>query len=281
MDFVKDILRGIAIGIANIIPGVSGGTMMVSMGIYDDVIRAVTGIFTHLKKSIRLLFPYALGMLLGIVGLSFAIEFLFEKYPFQTAMLFIGLILGGLPLILPKVRGTRPSLFELVLFVAFFALIIWMQYWETGVDRNLNLNPGTVVSLFVVGTLAAATMVIPGVSGSMLLMSLGYYAPIINQINQFIVAAVTLNFEQLFRLMGVLVPFGLGVVVGVFLVAKLIEYLLAKHERKTYFAILGLLASSPIAVLSSVSLGALNFGEVLVGILLFAVGVGVAWVLGK
>lgn len=281
MDFIKDILRGVAIGIANIVPGVSGGAMMVSMGIYDEVIRAVTGIFSHLKKSIRLLFPYALGMLTGIVGLSFVIGFLFEKYPFQTAMLFIGLILGGFPLILPKVKGGRPSLLELTLFVAFFALIVWMQFWTAGADRNLDFSPKTAASLFAIGTVAAATMVIPGVSGSMLLMSLGYYAPIINQINSFIVAAVTLDFDRLFRCMGVLIPFGLGVVVGVFLVAKLVEYLLAKHERKTYFAILGLLASSPVAVFSSMSLGALSFGGILGGILLFALGTAAAWVLAK
>ena len=156
-----------------------------------------------------------------------------------------------------------------------------MQYWETGVDRNLDFGLGTVVRLFVVGTFAAATMVIPGVSGSMLLMSLGYYAPIINRINSFIVAAVTLNYEQIFQCMGVLVPFGLGVIAGVFLVAKLVEYLLAKHERKTYFGILGLVASSPVAVLGSISIGTLNLGAVLAGILLFAIGAGIAWVLGK
>lgn len=281
MDFIKDILRGVAIGIANIVPGVSGGAMMVSMGIYDDVIRAVTGIFSHMKKSIRLLFPYALGMVIGIVGLSFTIGFLFEKYPFQTAMLFVGLILGGFPLILPKIKGARPSLMELALFTAFFVLIVWMQFWTTGADRNLDFSMGTVVSLFAIGTVAAATMVIPGVSGSMLLMSLGYYAPIINRINSFIVAAVTLNFDQLLDCMGVLVPFGLGVVVGVFLVAKLVEYLLAKHERKTYFAILGLLASSPVAVFAGMNLGTLSLGAILAGIILFALGAAVAWALAK
>lgn len=281
MDFIKDILRGVAIGIANIVPGVSGGAMMVSMGIYDDVIRAVTGIFSHMKKSIRLLFPYALGMVIGIVGLSFTIGFLFEKYPFQTAMLFVGLILGGFPLILPKIKGARLSLMELALFTAFFVLIVWMQFWTTGADRNLDFSMGTVVSLFAIGTVAAATMVIPGVSGSMLLMSLGYYAPIINRINSFIVAAVTLNFDQLLDCMGVLVPFGLGVVVGVFLVAKLVEYLLAKHERKTYFAILGLLASSPVAVFAGMNLGTLSLGAILAGIILFALGAAVAWALAK
>ena len=114
MEFIKDIIRGVAIGVANIIPGVSGGTMMVSMGIYDDVIHAVTDIFRHMKKSICTLLPYAIGMVLGIVSLSFVIGYFFSNYPLQTALLFIGLIFGGLPLILPKVSKERPKAAEIL-----------------------------------------------------------------------------------------------------------------------------------------------------------------------
>ena len=102
MSFLKEVLRGIAIGVANIIPGVSGGTMMVSMGIYGDVIGAVTGMPKHFWKSAKFLLPYAIGMLIGIGGLSFAIGYFFLEFPFETAMLFIGLIFGGVPLLLPK-----------------------------------------------------------------------------------------------------------------------------------------------------------------------------------
>lgn len=206
MEFIKDIFRGVAIGIANIIPGVSGGTMMVSMGIYQDVIGAVTGVFVHMKKSIKILLPYVLGMFAGIVGLSFLIGFLFENYPFQTAMLFIGLIFGGIPLILPKVRGKRPSVTEVLVFLAFFALIIWMQFWDTGTAKVLEPGVTTGASLVFIGAVAAATMVIPGVSGSMILMSLGYYTPIINQINAFIVAVMTLDLQKMLYGMGILVP---------------------------------------------------------------------------
>lgn len=281
MEFLKDILRGIAIGIANIIPGVSGGTMMVSMGIYDDVIHAVTGLFRHMKESIRLLLPYAIGMGVGIVGLSFMIGYLFENYPLQTAMLFIGLILGGLPLILPKVRGKRPSAAEILILIAFFALIVWMEFWGEGTTRVLDTEPQTMLILFLVGALAAATMVIPGVSGSMMLMALGFYTPIIDHINAFIVALVTLDFGTVWYCMGILVPFGLGVLLGIFLIAKLVEYLLSKHERMTYFAILGLVLSSPIAVLSGIGIGTVSVGALLVGIVMFAVGVAAAYVLGK
>ena len=97
MGFFKDILRGVMIGVANIIPGVSGGTMMVSMGIYDKIIGAVNNIFKEWKQSLKTLLPYAIGMLLGIAGLSFCITYFFEHFPLQTAFLFIGLIFGGLP----------------------------------------------------------------------------------------------------------------------------------------------------------------------------------------
>lgn len=281
MKLVKDILQGVAIGVANIIPGVSGGTMMVSMGIYGDVISAVTGVFSHFKQSVKLLFPYAVGMLLGIVSLSFAIGYLFEYYPFQTVMLFIGLIFGGLPLILPKVTGARATIPEILIFVAFFALIVGMEFLQQGTDKVLVAGVESAIKLFLIGTVAAATMVIPGVSGSMILMSLGYYTPIINCINEFIVAVFTLQWTKIWGCMGILVPFGIGVVLGIFLISKLVEYLLSRHERKTYFGILGLLVASPIAVFSGMNMGSLGFVTVLVGIVFFIVGFIVANVLGK
>lgn len=281
MEFIKDIIRGIAIGVANIIPGVSGGTMMVSMGIYDEMIGAVTGVFRHLKQSIQTLLPYAVGMGIGIVGLSFVIGYFFEHYPFQTALLFIGLIFGGLPMLLPKVTGQRPKAAELLVFVLFFGLIIGMQFLGTGTEKVLSLEPGTLLGLFFIGLVAAATMVIPGVSGSMLLMALGYYTPIIDHINAFIVALVMLDTGTLFYCVGILLPFGIGVLVGAFLVAKLIEYLLKNYERMTYFAILGLLFSSPVAVLSGMDLSGTGVWAVVAGILLFGVGMIAASLLGK
>ncbi len=281
MRLVKKLLQGVAIGVANIIPGVSGGTMMVSMGIYGDVISAVTGVFSHFKQSVKLLLPYIIGMMLGIAGLSFVIGYLFEYYPFWTVMLFIGLIFGGLPMLLPKVSGQKISLVEATLFFLFFALIVAMEFLQQGTDQVLTIGVNSAITLFFIGALAAATMVIPGVSGSMLLMSLGYYAPIINCINQFLLAVFALNFKTIFRCMGILVPFGIGVVIGIFLISKLVEYLLEKHERKTYFAILGLVIASPIAVLSGINLGNLNLWMLLVGLFLFVVGFLTANLLGK
>ena len=279
MSFLKDVLRGIAIGVANIIPGVSGGTMMVSMGIYGDVISAVTEMPKHFLKSVKFLLPYAVGMLCGIGGLSFVIGYFFQE--FETAMLFIGLIFGGVPLLLPKVMGKRVSFSEGLLFLLFFGLVVWMQFWKQGADVSLEPGIQSSISLFLVGTVAAATMVIPGVSGSMLLMSLGYYTPVINRISGFLAALPALEWEELFSCAAVLIPFGIGVVLGIFLVSKLVEYLLKKQERRTYFAIMGLVISSPIAVLSGMNIASIGLGQLLLGILLFIGGFFAANMLGK
>jgi len=106
MSFLLDVLRGALIGVANIIPGVSGGTMMVTMGIYDKLIESITGLFKHLKKSILTLLPYFIGMGVGIVGFAFLLtKFLLVKFPLPTACAFIGLILGGIPLIVRKLKA--------------------------------------------------------------------------------------------------------------------------------------------------------------------------------
>ena len=134
MEFIKNVIRGITIGIANVVPGVSGGTIMVSLGIYDELLQAVTGFFRHKKESILKLFPYLFGMGIGIICLSFMIGYLFENFPFQTAMLFIGLIFGGVPLIWRKVSRGYPKVPELALFLGFFCLMSGMQ--RTGSCRR-------------------------------------------------------------------------------------------------------------------------------------------------
>lgn len=280
MEFVRALLRGVAVGVANIIPGVSGGTLLVSMGVYPDVIEAVTGFFRHWKKSVLYLLPYAVGMALGIVGLSFAVEALFARYPFQTALLFAGLIFGGIPVILKKTAG-RFCAAEGFAVACSFGLMIWMQFLGEGSGRVLNTDFTGAAVLFFLGIVGAATMVIPGVSGSMVLMSLGYYMPLLRQINAFFSALVRLDVKNVLSGLYVLVPFGLGVATGVFLTAGLIGYFLKYHERMTYFVILGLILSSPVAVFHGIGTGEGGMGVILSGGLLFLIGVFAAWILEK
>lgn len=281
MDFLKDVLKGAVIGVANAIPGVSGGTMMVSMGIYDNIIYCITHLFKQLKESIRILLPYFLGMAVGIVGLAYAIKFLFANYPFQTSMVFIGLILGGVPMIFKKVKKEKIGVPHLAVFFVFFIAIIAMQYMgKDSKDVELVINVVSLVKLFFVGVVASATMVIPGVSGSMMLMIMGYYNPIINAITGFVDGVLHGDWNAVLNVSASLVPFGLGVVIGIFAIAKLIEFLLAKWEGLTYCAILGLVVSSPVVILMGISLLKLNIITILTGVFAMAVGAVIALKLG-
>lgn len=283
MKFLLDILRGCAIGIANIIPGVSGGTLAVSMGIYDKIINSVTGLFRHFKKSVTTLLPYGIGMVVGLLGLSFIIEFLFARYPLPTILLFIGLILGGVPAIWKKIRGQKIDAIGIVLFCIFFALLVLLPFiaGEERTDLVLTADAVTIIKLFFIGVIASATMVIPGVSGSMILMSLGYYAPILTSINNFVRAVLDLNLGAALAECAVLVPFGIGVLVGIFAIAKLISFLLARFETYTYCAVLGLVASSPISIFTSFRIPAPSFLILGISPVALAAGFAAAYFLGK
>ena len=281
MKFVLEMLRGMVIGLANIIPGVSGGTMMVSMGIYDTLIHCITHLFKEFKKSILTLLPYAVGMVLAIGGLSFALKWAFAVYPLPTNTLFIGLILGGLPAILRQVKGKKKGAVGAVLFAVFFALIIVMQIFQSEHVATITLSFGEVIKLFVLGAVASATMVIPGVSGSMVLKLLGYYEPVVTVAIPGLISGLAHGeWAAVGANVGILLPFGLGIVVGIFAIAKLIEVLLARWEGQTYCAILGLVTASPVAILMATEMVNLSWSTLIISLLTFAIGFYVAWRLG-
>ena len=194
MELVFNIIKGVMIGIANVIPGVSGGTMAVSFGIYDRLISSISGFTKHVKESLALLAPILLGCALGIAGFTYAIEYLLENHTFVTCMTFVGLILGGLPALYramneKKAAGSgKMGAGAIIAFLLAFAVSAGLPLLKTGGDTLavLPVNGSTMAILFVLGIVASATMVIPGVSGSMMLMILGYYYGIINTITSFL-----------------------------------------------------------------------------------------------
>lgn len=248
---IKSILKGIVIGIANIVPGVSGGTMMVSMGIYDRLIHCITHLLSEFKKSLKFLFPIGVGMLIAIVGSSFALKELFARIPIQTNLLFVGLILGGLPAIQKNVRGKGVKAGHIIAALLFFILVAGMAAMgETkGTAANLSFSLVNVLILFAVGVITSATMVIPGVSGSMVLMLMGFYEPILVSITDFVAALVHLDLNGILAGCGILIPFGIGVVAGIFGIAKLVEIIFEKFPLYAYWAIIGLIMASPVAIL--------------------------------
>lgn len=279
---IKKLLQGMVVGIANIIPGVSGGTMLVAMGLYDKLIHAITHLKSEFKNSMKLLVPILFGAALAIVILSRIFEFLLGHYPIPTNLAFCGLIAGSLPFIFKKVKGSSPSVGKAVAFLVFFAIVILMAVMgETGgASADVSFGFVNVVKLLLVGIVAAATMVVPGVSGSMMLMLLGYYDTILKTINNLIDALLAFDINLILVQCGVLIPFGIGVVLGIFLIAKLIEFIFSKAEIHAYYAIIGLIIASPVAILLKTDWSDISVLTVGVGIVTFAAGWFVASKLG-
>lgn len=274
-EMIINILRGMVIGIANVIPGVSGGTMMVSMGIYDKLILVLTHFIKRMKEAVALLVPIAIGMLLSIaIFAKIFSEVLFPKFPLQTNLFFIGLILGGLPVIYGKVKGSSIRVPQIAAFVLFFIMVVGFALLDDGggATTEITFTVGNIIKLFAVGIIAAATMVIPGVSGSMIMMILGYYNTIIDTINAFINALKAFDMPGMLDTFAVLVPFGIGVLVGIVAVAKFIEFMLKKFPLVTYWAIIGLIVASPFAILIMMEVGTIGVVEIVTGIAMLAVG---------
>ena len=271
------------IGIANVIPGVSGGTLMVSMGIYDKLILVLTHFIKRMKEAIALLVPIAIGMLLSIaIFAKIFSEFLFPRFPLQTNLFFIGLIIGGIPVIYKKVKGNTIRLPQIIAFVLLFATVVGFSLVGEGggSSADITFSVGNVLKLFGVGIIAAATMVIPGVSGSMIMMILGYYNTIIDTVNDFINALKGFDIPAMLDTFVVLVPFGIGVVVGAVAVAKLIEFMLNKFPLVTYWAIIGLIVASPFAIIFMMEIGTVGVVEIVTGLVLLVAGFFISMKLG-
>ena len=271
---MKQILQGMVVGIANIIPGVSGGTMMVAMGLYDRLIHAITHLKSEFKESMKLLIPIFAGAGIAIIALSRLFEFLLATWPIPTNFAFCGLIAGSLPFIFKKVKGHKVTVSKIIPFLIFFGVVILMALLgETGgASADVSFGFVNVLKLFGVGVIAAATMVVPGVSGSMMLMLLGYYDTILKAINDFVDALVKFDMGGLATGVGILAPFGIGVVIGIFLIAKLIEFIFSKAEIHAYYGIIGLIVASPIAILMKTNWSGVSVFTIGAGVITFGLG---------
>ena len=284
-DTIILVLKGFFMGIANVIPGVSGGTIALILGIYEKFISTISHIMSNLKENLKFLIPIAIGMVLSIITLSRIIDYSYDHFPVPTCLFFVGLVLGGIPMLLSKVKGKKESkkkINYLVLLIT-FSIVILMACAELifNLDMTVNLNNMNIFGyllLFGVGLIAAATMIIPGVSGSLVLMMLGYYYPILQLIKN-----IT-QFENLFSNMIVAGVFGIGVLVGIVGASKLIEYLFKKYEIPTYFGVLGFIFASVLAIPISTYLEVENLlisiPQVIAGIIMVIAGIAISYKLG-
>ena len=283
MNLIVLLIYGIVIGMANIIPGVSGGTLAVVFNIYDEFVNAIT---FNVKKSWgnrKFVFPLLIGMLSGIVIFSKLFTVLYENFPVQINYLFTGLIVGSIPMIFGYAvkhekdikLGAGKIASICICALMGFALLLVFAYYDKVIDKSSDMNfilPELSVRLtfriFIAGILGAIAMIVPGISGSLLMLILGVYPIIITSI------PAMFHPETFVHAVLLLLPNGVGVLLGLLCGAKLISWFLKKAPNQSYSVILGLLFGSIInvfpgfAVLESVKLGIFSILCFIVGFLM-------------
>ena len=237
--FFRDILAGICIGVGFIIPGFSGGSVAAILGVYQRLISAVANVFKEFKKSIITLLPLGIGLIIGIGALLFPIGYFLDKFPLPTVSFFVGLAIGGIPTMAGRVKG-KTEITDIMMLLSTLIGVILLAIIPSGSEVNLiGLNLGGYVLLFLIGMVGACALVIPGISGSMLLLILGYYRPLVR-----LVTDNLLRFENVGTSIIVLGVCGVGMVVGFFIISVIMKRLLEKYPRGTYFAIIGFIVGS-------------------------------------
>lgn len=258
--FFKNILNGFAIGIAFVIPGFSGGTVAVLLGIYDKLINSITGIFKQFFESIKFIIPILFGMVLAFVAMYFPIKVGLQYFPLPTLCLFVGLMIGGMPQLFDKVKdcgSNGKTLFVVLSLVVAFLVASGIGLLPTDVfSPNITQSMGLTdyLLLFVVCVVASSALIVPGISGSMILMIFGYYAPLMYNVagNLFV------NFGHN---MLVLAVAGLGLVVGFFSISFVVKWLLKRHPKGTYFAIIGFVIGSIVTLFYTGFASKLSLGQ--------------------
>lgn len=249
-EFFKNFGLGAGIGVAMIIPGVSGGTIAVLFNVYDKLIGAISELRKDFKNSFFFLLPIVLGALVGIAAMFFPLKYAIEYVPLPTILLFAGLMIGSLPKLFKDTRKNGFKLTDIVSIVLPFLVVVGlgcvsvlgvkgiMPYLEA--DLTAGMPVWGYFVLILIGALASCALVVPGVSGSLLLLIFGYYQPILDTIS-----ALLTDFGHSVL---VLVLFAVGLIVGFFTIAKLMKLLMKKFPRGTGWAIFGFVIGSIPAI---------------------------------
>lgn len=260
MNYILLALKGIAIGIANAVPGVSGGTIAVIVKIYDKLLEAITPNIKKLIKNLPFLVPVGLGMLIGILAAAKLLGFLFEEHNVPTQMFFVGVVIGSMPMIYKECTSEKKlSAVCIAPFAAGILVMAAMAFLspaESAASGSLDLAGG--IMLFVSSVLAAIAMIIPGISGALIMKVLGAYDTVIGALNSF-------DFP-------ILIIVAVGVVLGIFIAAGVISMLLKKFRRGTYCLISGLIIGSVPSIFPS------NFAfdaQGIIGIVMLIIGLAV------
>ena len=257
MDIFETLVIGIIIGMANVIPGVSGSTIAVVFGIYNKFIDAITLNVKKLWQNKRFVLPIITGMASGVLIFSKVINLLYEKFPVQTNFFFTGLIIGSIPMLVSlatktengaKIEKAKIASIAVCTIIGIAVMILFSIIESSfGTAQNIGgqlpaFSVKLALKIFIAGVLGAVAMIVPGISGSLLMLIMGVYPIVIKSISALFVP------ESFFTSLVLLLPNGFGVLAGLLIGAKMVKNLLNKAPNHTYAVILGLLCGSALNI---------------------------------
>ena len=256
-------LKGLLIGLGIIFP-ISASFLAMGLGVYERLLEDINNFFKNFKKEFKFLFSVGLGIVISALISCILVKYTLERYPIATYMLFIGLILGGIPLLVKKTE--KKFNFSNIVWGIIGILILFGLSFIGSKDAVISMNFISYLKVFGAGALAAGSMMIPGVSGSALLVIIGFYRPMLNVISNLV------NFVNFKTNLMVALIFIIGCIIGVIIISKIMGYLLKKKPLKTYFAIFGFVLASALIIVKSLFDYAFSISEIIIGGILFIIG---------
>ena len=259
MSHIVNFIKGIIVGIAVVIPGLSGSMFAVIVGLYEKMINAVSNLRKEFKKNVLFLLPIVLGGVIGILLSAKLIVDLCEKFPQQSYFFFIGLVLGSIPLVLRKVKQIKFKPIYLLITLFSFGFIMIMGYLSSGetsesISETVHYLTGfsDVIAVFIAGFFSCALMSVPGVSGSVTLMVLGQYNKVygaVGDCSDMVKYILKGDFDAALlygKSLGTAIVFAIGGVLGFLIIAKLISRLLLKFEAQVYYGVSGMVLGATV-----------------------------------
>ncbi len=250
---IMKILGGFLMALADSVPGVSGGTVAFILGLYDDFINSLNNIISKDKEkrkaAILFLLKLGIGWVVGMASAAIVITSIFESHIYAISSLFIGFVLFAIPLIVIEEKETFKGKYQNILFAILgIALVVGITYFSNHtflkgtIDLSISgLNPGLCIYLFVAAMCAISAMVLPGISGSTLMLVFGIYQPIMIAIKGFLTMDLSYTLA--------LVIFSLGMLAGIFTVVKALRYGLKRHRSAIMYLIVGMMLGSFYAII--------------------------------
>ncbi len=270
-----NILKGFAMGTSDLVPGVSGGTIALLLGIYNQFIASISGIFSRrFWPSFTFLIPIIIGMLLAMGSLSNLFNYLLSQHHIPTMFFFGGLIIGIVPYLLKisnyKTSFTTKHYMMVIAGIAILIVITLMNNGDKHAGETLTLSTSLIIKYFIAGMCASNTMLLPGISGSFMLLVFGVYGTVMLAISE----VVKLNFAGL----PILLAVGFGVLAGFIISSKIIQYFLTHHKLMTFALIIGFVVGSLFAVFPGLPT---NIVMWFVSLVVFIIGFIVSLTLGR